>query len=122
LGNYSDSSTESKAAYMERRLTPRYSFVAITELKDFATSRKVSGSVEEISRKGCYVNTMNVLPMGTALNVRISRGRETLVTNGEVIYLVERRGMGVLFVDTPADQMKILDSWLAERSSIVAVI
>jgi len=103
-------------------MIPRYNFVAITELKDFATSRKVSGSVEEISRKGCYVNTMNVLPMGTQLNVRISRGQNTFVTTGEIIYLVERRGMGVLFVDTPEDQLKILDEWLAERSSIVPVI
>ena len=122
MANYQGSPNDSVKSGGERRLIPRYNFVAITELKDFATSRKVSGSVEEISRKGCYVNTMNVLPMGTSLSVRISRGQKSFVTNGEVIYLVERRGMGILFVDPPEDQLKVLDEWLVERSSIVPVI
>jgi hypothetical protein len=103
-------------------MVPRYTFVAMTELTDFATSRKTAGMVEEISRKGCYVDTMNVLPVGTSLHVRISRDEETFATNGDVIYVLERRGMGIVFMDTPKDQLEILDSWLAERASIVAII
>ena len=94
----------------------------VRELTDFAAPRKTSGSVEEISRHGCYVDTMNVLPVGTSLEVSTSRGQETFVTKGDVIYILERRGMGIAFTETPTDQLEILDSWLAERSSIVAII
>jgi hypothetical protein len=110
------------AAYNKRRMVPRYTFVATAELTDTATSRKSSGSVEEISRNGCYVDTMNVLPVGTSLEVRMSRGQETFVTKGDVIYVLERRGMGIVFTDTPDEQLAILDSWLAARSSVVAII
>jgi hypothetical protein len=122
LANHSDSRRESAAPYSQPRVIPRYTFVAVTELTDFATSRKVSGNVQEISRKGCYVETMNVLPVGTSINVRISRDREAFVTDGEVIYAFERRGMGIVFVGTSRDQLEILDLWLAQRALIVAII
>lgn len=65
---------------------------------------------------------MNVLPVGTSVDVRISRDPGTFVTNGEVIYTFERRGMGIVFVETTKEQMEILDLWLAERASVVAII
>jgi len=103
-------------------LAPPYPVFAITELTDSATSRKVSGSVEEISREGCHVGTMNVLPVGTSIKVRILHNQRIFMTKGEVFDALDRRGMGIVFVGTPKDQLAILELWLAERASIVASI
>jgi hypothetical protein len=74
---------------------------------------KSSGRVTEISRTGCYVDIMNTLPVGTLLNVSISCDQGTFVTRGKIVYVQERIGMGVVFLDPPKDQLEILDSWLA---------
>jgi len=39
------------------------------------------------------------------------------VTKGEIIYVHEGFGMGVVFLDPSKDQLQILDSWLAELQS-----
>jgi hypothetical protein len=99
---------------IERRKVPRYTFVATAELTDSASGIKLSGRVTEISRKGCYVDILNPLPEGTLLDVRISREQGTFVTKGKTIYIQEQIGMGVLFLDTPMEELQILDSWIAE--------
>jgi len=68
----------------------------------------------EISRKGCYVNTPSTRPVNTFLRVVISRDNETFMTNGKIIYVHERIGMGILFVDPTEDQLEILNAWLAD--------
>ena len=70
----------------------------------------------EVSRKGCYVNTPSTLPINTFLRVVISRDGETFMTNGKVIYVHERNGVGIVFVDSIEKQLEILDSWLADAA------
>jgi len=53
--------------------------------------------------------------------VRISRDQGTFVTKGKIIYVHERIGMGVVFLDPLKEQLQILDSWLAELPSDAAV-
>jgi hypothetical protein len=95
-------------------MVPRYTFVATAEITDSLSAIKLSGRVAEISRKGCYVDILNALPVGTLLDLRISREEGTFVTKGKIVYVQERIGMGVVFLDPPGDQLQILDSWLAE--------
>ena len=83
-------------------------------LRDVANEAKLSGRVTEISRTGCYVDILNMLPVGTLLNLHISCDKGTLVLNGKILYVHERIGMGIAFLDPPRDQLEILDSWLAE--------
>jgi len=109
-----DSSRGSATSHIGQRTVPRYSFVATTELIDCASAIHLSGRVSEISRQGCYVDILNTLPVGTALNVLISRDQGTFVTKGKIIYVHEKFGMGVLFLDPSKDQLQVLDSWLAE--------
>jgi hypothetical protein len=73
------------------------------------------GRINEISRKGCYVDTLNPFPVGTVLNIVISRDQGSFATKGNVIYAHQGIGMGVAFLDPTDEQFKILDSWLAER-------
>lgn len=101
----------------ERRSVPRYAFVATTELTDAKNASKLSGRVAEISRYGCYVDIANVLPVGTILNIRISCDDGVFGTKGRILYIQEHIGMGIAFLETPDDQLQILDSWLAKLSS-----
>jgi len=74
----------------------------------------MSGRISEISRKGCYLDILNTLPVDTALQLRITRDQGSFATMARIIYVQEGIGMGLAFVDPPQDQLQILDSWLAE--------
>ena len=121
LGNSPDSPSDSVTAYRQQRTGPRNIFVATTELTDSATAMKLSGRVTEISRKGCYVDILNALPVGTSLNVRILRDQGTFVTKGNIIYVHERIGMGIVFLDPAEEQLQILDSWLVDLPTTAAL-
>lgn len=109
-----DSPTNTGTPYRERRTVPRFSLIATADLLEPASGVRMSGRLSEISRKGCYVDLLNTLPTGTLIQLRVSRDQGAFVSAGRIIYAQEGMGMGVAFVDTAADQLKILDSWLAE--------
>jgi hypothetical protein len=119
LGDSPDSPRDSATSYRERRRAPRYAFVATTELTDSGNATKWAGTVTEISRAGCYVDILNTLPVGEVLNVRISCDQGTFVTRAKVLYVQERIGMGVVFLDPPKDQLEILESWLVKLPPLV---
>jgi hypothetical protein len=116
-----DSLDPSKASktdtYRERRTVPRYPLIATVEVLETATETRLSGRISEISRKGCYVDVLNTLPPGTLVRLWISRDEGTFETPGRIIYAQPGMGMGVFFLDTPAAQMQVLDTWLAEFAS-----
>jgi hypothetical protein len=98
----------------QRRTVPRYSLIASAEVIDTATDARMTGRISEISRKGCYVDLLNTLPVETTVRLCITRDRGTFTTMARIIYVQEGIGMGVAFVDPPEDQLRVLDSWLAE--------
>lgn len=101
-------------SFRERRSVPRYPLIATVEVVETASETRLSGRISEISRKGCYVDVLNTLPTGTAVRLWISRDEGTFETPGKIIYAQPGMGMGVLFLDTPAPQVQILETWLAE--------
>jgi len=113
----SDSAPESGHAFREKRSVPRYEFIASVDIAEPISDMRVSGRLSEISRKGCYVDVLNPLPVGTMIELRVSRDQGTFSTAGKVIYVQPGMGMGVAFVDPSTEQLKILDVWLAELAS-----
>lgn len=107
-------SQDGKTTYSETRRQPRYTFAATTEIVDSSSTLRISGRASEISRKGCYVDCRNSLPVGTILNLQILRDQGTFACKAKIIYVHENFGMGVTFVDASDEQLKILDGWLAE--------
>ena len=101
-------------AYSERRTDPRYMFIATAEIIEPASDTHISGRVSEISRKGCYVDLLNTLPKDTPIRVQITTDHGKFECAGFVIYVQDRMGMGVAFVNPPNDQQAILDGWLAD--------
>jgi len=110
-------SPNSAGSFDTRRKLPRYNFVATSELTDPVSAIRLSGRVTEISRNGCYVDSLNALPVGTMLRLQITCDRGSFSTKGSIIYVHPGIGMGIMFLDPPEDQLKILDSWLAALSA-----
>ena len=114
MGDSSDSQSGLATQYATARTVPRYTFVAIAEITDTASQTCVVGKIAELSRKGCFVDTLNPPPLGTPLKLVVSRDQTTFATNGKVIYVREAIGMGVAFLDPSAEKLKVLDAWLAD--------
>jgi PilZ domain len=102
--------------YAQRRTVPRYSFIATVDIVEPVSDVRISGRISEISRKGCYVDILNTLPKDTPVRVLISRDRGSFSSEGKIIYVQEQMGMGIAFLDPPANQLSVLDEWLGELS------
>ncbi len=98
----------------QQRKAPRYAFVATAELTDSATRTRLSGRIAEISRKGCYVDLLNTLPVETLVDVRVTCDQGAFQARGKIIYVQPHMGVGVAFLDPPEDQLKLLDAWIAD--------
>jgi len=103
--------------YSERRTVPRYTLIAVAEIVEPGSGVRMAGRISEISRKGCFLDLLNTLPMGTPVQLRISRDQGAFAWAGKIIYVQDGMGMGVAFDDLPANQLRTLDSWLAELAS-----
>jgi len=103
--------------YREKREVPRFSLIADVALTEPATGTRISGRISEISRKGCYIDVLNPLPVGSSINLKVSRDQGEFTTNGKIIYVQPGMGMGVAFVDVSPAQLNTLDAWLKELSS-----
>ena len=103
-------------AYPEtcRSRSHRYTFLGVAELLEAAGAICVRGRIDEISRRGCYVNTLNTLKVGTLLRVFISCDEEIFVAKTTVVYVHDQIGMGIAFDESTEDQVELLNSWLAE--------
>jgi hypothetical protein len=63
----------------------------------------------DISRTGCYIDTLNPIPAGSKVRVRLTRGTEILDVLAKVVYVSLGLGMGLHFED-PFHR----SSWLAQ--------
>lgn len=106
--------TASGMPFGQRRTVPRYSLIATAEVIEPPSDVRMSGRISEISRKGCYFDILNTLPVGTIVHLRVTRDQGSFATMARIIYVQEGIGMGLAFIDPPEDQLRILDSWLAE--------
>jgi len=71
--------------YTQLRQMPRYPLEATTEILTNYSTRPITGRVTEISRKGCYVDTLHPLPLGTPSRVTILRDSDTFMTSGQIL-------------------------------------
>lgn len=109
-----DSGSKAPTASLDRRASPRYAFVATTQITDSKQAQRLSGRITEISRQGCFVDVVHALPAGTMLKLRITCDQGTFETPAKILYVQQGIGMGMTFVDTAEDQIKILERWLVD--------
>lgn len=56
------------------------------------------------------------LPVNSVFQLRISRDTGTFETWGRAVYAQTGLGMGVAFLKTLPEQLKIIESWIADLS------
>jgi len=99
----------------ERRCSKRTAFVAPVELIDVRSGSRIKARIADLSLHGCYVDTMNPSPVGSAVRLQIQKADETFDVLAKVSSQHPGSGMGLEFSDTAPEQRAMLRSWLAER-------
>jgi hypothetical protein len=101
---------------VERRTAPRYPLVLTAVVIEPKSRAKMSARTSDISRTGCYLDTLNPMGIGMPIHLRLQHGDEVFETKARVVYESRNMGMGIHFIDTPPEQLAILDRWLAEQN------
>ena len=81
-----------------------------------AGGAKLSARTADISRTGCYIDTLNPVSQGSPVRLRITHRDEVFEAIGRIVYVSPGLGMGVAFVEVAAEQLALLDRWLAEKN------
>jgi len=98
----------------DQRTDPRVPLIAAAEVTEVATGTRLSARTSDVSRTGCYIDTLNPTPAKTVVRVRLSHNGEELDLPARVVYVSPGLGMGVRFDESlPAEQIAILNRWLS---------
>ena len=104
----------------ERRLAPRYPFIAMAEIIDEKENARKSSQVRDLSLQGCYVEMINPFPEGTNVVVEIYTESEFLEARARVAYFEPKQGMGLTFDEMPEYFAKVLKRWLLQAKQAKA--
>jgi len=107
-----------EAHYKSSRTNPRFSFFAEAEVT-LRDGTGVRGQLAELSSQGCYIDTLEPIPLRTKLHLRVCDGTNTCELHGKVLYMHSGGGfgifgMGVLFEEMGAEQHSAINAWLRE--------
>lgn len=102
--------------YSVKRAHPRFSCFAEAEVT-LRDGNKVPAQLAELSSRGCYIDTLEPIPIHSRLGLRIPDVMGTCELQGRVIYLHSGPGlgifgMGVLFEEMDAEQHSSMNAWL----------
>lgn len=95
----------------ERRQVPRIPFKATSVVTETGSSQMVVAQTTELSRFGCFVQTVKPYPQGTRVHIEIAEAGTTFVATGLVAYVTED-GMGVVFSMVESESYEVLAKWL----------
>jgi len=105
-----------EAPYAVKRAHPRFSFFADAEVT-LRDGTGVRAQIAELSSRGCYIDTLEPIPVRTKLRLRICDGTSTCELDGKVLYMHSGGGfgvfgMGVLFEEMGPEQHSTINAWL----------
>jgi len=98
----------------DRRTHPRYEFFAAAEVLPAESGARMETRVRDLSQQGCYVDTSDVLPLGTVTDVRITKGAQLFEARARVVYSRATKGMGLVFTAIEPERLRTLETWLTE--------
>lgn len=102
------------SAPSDRRCATRSAFVSPVEMVEMRTGSRIHARTSDLSQQGCYVDTLNPLPVGAAVRLQIHRGDATLDVLANVSSRHAGSGMGLVFGEITEAQRAILEGWLNE--------
>jgi len=100
----------------ERRCMPRYPFIASAELLEENSGSRMNTRISDLSLSGCYVDTINPLPDGTLVHLKIFTESHSFEAPATVVYSHTHLGMGMKFRDVQAQHQEVLRLWLPEAT------
>lgn len=107
-----------QGSFARKRANPRFATFAEAEftLRD---GTSVLGQLCELSSRGCCIDTLQPIPIGTELRLSLSDGSSGCELAGKVIYMNSGGGLGVfgigvVFGEMNVDQYSAIDRWLRE--------
>ena len=105
-----------ETSYAIKRTNPRFSFFADGEVT-LRDGTCVLTQLSELSSRGCYIDSLEPIPVRTKLRLRIHDGMSTCELHGKVLYIHSGGGfgifgMGVLFEEMDSEQHSAIDAWL----------
>lgn len=102
-----------------RRNSPRYSLILVASVRETGYDTHMSARTSDISRTGCYIDTLTPLAKGAGVHVTLTRSEETFEATGKVVYVSPGLGMGIQF-DDPVDplQLVVLNRWLEKANPL----
>jgi len=98
----------------KKRSCPRYPFSSAAEAFDVQASIRIKGRLCDISRNGCYMDTINPFAAKAVVTLVIAKDNQFFKTQAKVVYSQVGMGMGLLFTTADPDQLLLLGTWLAE--------
>lgn len=98
----------------ERRTSSRVPFTAEITAVEQRSQASVVSRTSDLSKGGCYVDTMTPFPVGTEMHIRLTRSNTSFHAKANVIYSQIGMGMGLAFTDIAPAQRVVLQKWLAE--------
>lgn len=98
----------------ERRCATRSPFIAPVEMVEMRTGSRIKARTSDLSAQGCYVDTLNPLPVGAAVRLQIQRSGVILDVLANVSSRHAGSGMGLVFGEIGEPQRRTLNSWLSE--------
>jgi hypothetical protein len=98
----------------ERRCGTRSPFIAPVEMVEMRTGSRIQARTSDLSVQGCYVDTLNPLPIGAAVRVQIHRAGMILDVVANVSSRHAGSGMGLVFGEITETQRALVESWLGE--------
>jgi hypothetical protein len=98
---------------MERRRAPRTAMVLSAEVIEMPSGSKLLARTCDVSRTGCYVDTLNPITKFSQVRVRLTRSNEIFEATGRVMYASPNLGMGINFESVPDREQARLDQWLS---------
>ena len=98
----------------DRRSHPRYAFTAPVVVIAAEPGAEIRTRVRDLSQQGCFVDTESPLALGTATDVRITKGAESFGARARVVYNQPGKGMGLMFTAVEPEHVQTLNMWIAE--------
>lgn len=99
----------------ERRSAGRQPFIATTEVIDIHTGVGSPVRTADLSTGGCYIDTLNPLPLDTTVRLQIQKERATVEFRARVTSCHPGSGMGLVFEGITPEQRSMLAKWLCKQ-------
>ena len=96
----------------ERRKASRFPLVLAAEIVELPRGTKFLARTSDVSRLGCYVDTLNPISQTSPVRLRLTHHQEVFEALGHVIYVSPGLGMGITFDTVTPVQQARLEHWL----------